>query len=395
MATARWIGRAQDIAPVLTITPGGTIGTETFTMVINEVEVTYTATGGDVVADVVDGLLAAWEVADDIYPEFAEADVADSTTTLTVTGTTIGVPITITSSATGSATCVTATSTAATGKNFWSNVDNWDGGAVPVSTDTVYIENSDVSILYGLDQNAVTLTSLVVEATYTGDIGLPDTNVSGYREYRDTHLAISATTVKIGTGDGSGSSRIRWNAGSNPTTCDLYRTSSGSGERAFEFLGTHADNVLHIHAEAEAGIAIEGGVASTIKTLTLNGGSLHVGDNVTLNGSGSTFDMLQGAAFFEDGTFLTIDQYGGDLTLQGDGSTATLNVYEGAACSYAQSAGVTGTATIYGALISATAEAKTIANCTLAPGGSIEGLESFTFTNGIQPHTTLRELSAG
>ena len=59
---------------------------------------------------------------------------------------------------------------------------------IPGSGDDVFLEDSDVSVLYGLDQSSVSLASLNIAANYTGELGLPRVNAEGsteYVEYRD------------------------------------------------------------------------------------------------------------------------------------------------------------------------------------------------------------------
>lgn len=385
MANTRWLGRAKDIAQITTATPGGTIGTETFTLTVNGKDVTYTAVGGDAVADVVDGLLAAWQAADDNNPEFADATATDSTTHLTLTSATDGVPFTVTGSATGAATLVVATTTAATGKNHWDNVDNWSAGAVPVSTDNVYIDHSSVSILYGLDQSAVTLTLLDIDSTYTGTIGLPKLNASNYVEYRDDYLKISATTVLIGKSQvGSGSSRIKLNVGANATTVEIFKTGSGAAEvPSFLLLGTHADNAVEIHS-GTLGVAIFGGEAATVKTFTQTGGETQFGAGTTLNGAGSTC-TLTGGKITSSGAMLTVDVRGNAVMRFIRAATVTtLTVRSGAICYY-ESSGTAVTVNVYGVVdASADITAKIFTNCTLFQNGRVlDPGNSLTVTNGF------------
>ena len=68
----------------------------------------------------------------------------------------------------------------------------------------MYITGTSTSILYGLSQSAVTLTLLQIDASFTGTIGNPNYNPSGYYEYRPTYLAIGATTTTIGENGGAG-----------------------------------------------------------------------------------------------------------------------------------------------------------------------------------------------
>src|SRR5581483_2527322 len=104
----------------------------------------------------------------------------------------------------------------------WNIGANWDTGAVPVLGDDIYIENSNVSILYGTDgastgvYSTFLMATLNIAASFTGQLGLADTNGSGssaYTEYRQRSLQLSAMLVNIGYGPGAGSSLIRLDTG--------------------------------------------------------------------------------------------------------------------------------------------------------------------------------------
>lgn len=391
MATRAWLGRAKAVAQITTATPGGTIGTETFTLTINGKAISYTAQGGDTVALVVDGLLAAWEAADDDFAEFADATPTDSTTTLTLTGAVAGVPFTVTGSATGSATLTVSTTTACTGPNYWTNTANWSGGAVPVNADDVIID-VPVSILYGLDQSAVTLASLVVGSSFTGDayIGLPRTNPAGYTEYRDQYLAIGATAVRIGVGDGNGSARIKIAFGSVQTSCEVRRASQGAETNvpAVLLTGTHASNAFDVQ-EASVGLAFYGGETATALTLRLAAAA-----QVTC-GEGATLGTITGEGSLSvNSSVTTLTQYDGEWRVNGAAAVTTFTQHGGVL--QHRSTGTFATSTIGGTLErSERAAAATMTTATLNPGGRIvDPAATLTFTNGVARGTRVRELSA-
>ncbi len=233
MSTVIWRGSSKPVADVWTVVVGGTIANgQIYTVTIGNRSIAYTAVVGSdnnaAVASALKALLAAATVANG-QGEFSEVTWTVSTTTITGTAKTAGVPITISSGATGTGTLVSTNTTVATGPNFWSEAANWSTGAVPVSTDTVYLQGSSVPILYGLGQSAVTLTALYADLTFTAAVGLPDYNANGYFEYRSRYLAISATTFNVGLGDsGGGSGMLRINLGSNASTINVYGTGTRS-----------------------------------------------------------------------------------------------------------------------------------------------------------------------
>jgi trimeric autotransporter adhesin len=392
MSTTRWLGRAKAVAQVETISIGGTVVIgDDFDVTINGKTITFTATAGTA-ANVVAGLVAAMN-ASDAPTEFAAVTWADATPDITGTADAEGVPFTV-SVATDSAagTIGTTTSTAATGPNHWDNAANWSGGAVPVNGDDVYVDNSAVSILYGLDQAAVTLDSLHVAASFTGGgtIGLPKTNASGYPEYRDDYLAISATVVILGAGSGTGSGRIKLNLGSNQAAIDVRTTGASAevGLPAVQLLGTHASNTLTV-ASGSVGVAIGGGEVSTLATVTVSASaSVRLGTGCTL-----TTVTTAGACEMEaSATTLTIN--GGTATVLGAAAITTLNINAGT-CDY-QSSGTVGTANVAGTLdASRDPTSRTFTTTNMKAGGTILDLhDSITFTNGIALDAAVNVVSA-
>ena len=172
MSTVYWTGKADAVSQQCTATPGGTIGTETFTLTVGGQSTTYTAQEGDTATEVAEGLRDAWNAS--THPYFTGVTATAATGVATLAADTAGVPFVVTGSATGSATLTVATPTASAGPDDWSTDANWSSGSKPAAGDTVVIENSDAPILWGLDQSAVTLTELRVMQSYTGKIGLPE-----------------------------------------------------------------------------------------------------------------------------------------------------------------------------------------------------------------------------
>lgn len=383
MADVRWKGGAPEIAQVNTITPANVNIGNTFTITINGKNVTVTATAATV-ANVTALLAAACEASD--YPEFGEVDWVDSTTLVTATAATPGVPFTQTSSATGgTATNTTATTTASSGPNYWSVASNWSGATVPVNSDVVYIENSDVSILYGLAQSAVTLTSLNVAASYTGAIGLAEVNRSGssnYLEYRDQYLAISATTMNVGSGDGDGATLLKINTGSVQTTINCRLTGQGSDSTAptFAWKGTHASSAVNLSG-GNFGASVYGGEAATIATLNVSGDStFYGGPGLTL----TTLNLAGGGAVLNSGA-TTVVQYDGLLVIY-SGAFTTLTV-DGGTCTY-NSTGTITTLNVGNAGVTQFANdlrTRTATNCNVYAGGSLlDDYSTVTFTNPLR-----------
>ncbi|PQO45870.1 hypothetical protein [Blastopirellula marina] len=178
-----------------------------------------------------------------------------------------------------------------TGPHHWDEPANWDQASVPASADDVRLENSSSDILYGLSQAAVTLASLEIRASYDGAIGLPDVHAAGFREYLPTHLAIGATSIRIGEGEGSGVGRCRLATGAAQTDIAIFRTDVPSGENGYavEWSGTHADNALSV-CKGAVGVAVRAGDAAVLDCLNVGFVSdreadalVYLGDNVAVS----------------------------------------------------------------------------------------------------------------
>lgn len=401
MATLRWKGGAAPVSQVTAYVFGGTwetsdivtctIGSKTFSVVGNSTTI----------STVVDAVVTAWNALSSTnYPEFAEITASRSSNSLVLTADTAGVPFTCTVATTetgggaadaqtiDSVTSSTGTdSTACQGPNFWSVAANWDGGTVPVNSDTVYIENSDVDIKYGLAQSAVTLTALHVLASYTGSIGLPERNTSGtanYAEYRSTYLAISATTVNIGDGDGQGSGRIKLNVGTAQCTLNVRNTSQGaeSNLEALLWKGTHASNEVNI-TKGSVGIAVYGGETATVSTLRVGYRDSQSSDSKVRCGSGVTHTTLSmsGGEVILGAGLTTITKTAGDLTVKSGNVTTWTD--DGGDSAYLGTGTVT-TLNLSNAKMDFGQDmrTRTVTNCNLYQGAEVhDPFGTVTFTN--------------
>lgn len=253
----------------------------------------------------------------------------------------------------------TTTTTANSGPNNWDVAANWSTNTVPVASDTVYIADSDVDILYGLDQSSVTLTALHIEQTFTGTIGLPRLNTDGtnsYYEYREQYLKIGATELFIGEKEGDGSERIKINLGSAQTT--VLITDSGDSPDGYTppilLLGTHASNVVNVN-RGFVGIGYYPTETATVATLrqafiddAVNDTTVYVGEDVTLTNvakSGGTLTLHTGTTTFEqtagettifDGAHTVLDILSGTLYYNSTGTLSAVNLSGDAVLSFNQ-----------------------------------------------------------
>ena len=275
------------------------------------------------------------------------------------------------------------------GPNHWDDTANWDTGALPVGGDTVYIQNLAVDILYGLDQNAVTLAAMYVDASFTGHIGLPD-YTGTYNEYRDKFLKISVTSLFIGQGQGSGSSLLKINVGSVATTCMVHATATPSEtglDAAFVLRGTSASNVLRVY-KGYVGVALGAGETSNLT------GGLYVsyesnvdGDAKVRCGSGVTLSGVNqtGGDLTINSNMGTVTKLAGTMTINGTATVTTLNLDGGPV--YDRSAGTITTLKIGDDGVfdaSQDSRAQTITNCTMEVGSALKDpFQRITFTNPI------------
>jgi hypothetical protein len=401
MATTRWLGRALATAQVDSIAVTGTwAAADTVTLTVNAKVITVTVGATVTTAavataikeaingDTITGDATRSEDGDNVT-EFTEFTAEVSSSTVTVTGATKGVPYTL---AVGYATAGNGeanltNTTAATGPWHWDNAANWSNAAVPVNSDDAIVENTDVPILYGLAQTAVTLTSLTINASFTGTIGLPSENAGGYEEYRATYLAIKATTVTIGGGEGQGSQRIRLDLSSAATTTHVRGMGSAADYPlpALLWKGTHADNVLTV-TRGTVGVALLAGETATLTTLRVGYYSSQSSDAAVTAGPGLTLTTLQ--------------QDGGSVTLNAGLTTATkengtLEVMSGNITTVTNREGAfhyrgTGTVTTLTCFPGATADfsrdmrARTVTTATLHEGSALlDPFGTVTFTNPI------------
>jgi len=317
MATNLWRGDAAATAQIDVITPASVAAGDTFSIAINGKTISFTTVAGTV-ADVCTGLAAA--LAASTIAEFQEiAWSTDGATIITGTASVPGVPFVQTSSASGgSATLSTSHVVASAGPKDWSTAANWSTGGVPASGDDVVFTNSANPCLYGLSQAGVALDSLTVDQTFTGTLGNPRNNPSGYLEYRPTYLAVGAASVTIGGGPGSGSGRIKIDTGTGQTTVNVFNSGSPAENNVKSILwkGTHADNVVNISKGSFAAAYLQG-ESATIAMLNQGYQTSQAGDTDVLLGAGCTL-----TAIVKTGGSLTVNS---DLATfsQGPGNAGT------------------------------------------------------------------------
>lgn len=391
MAVCNWLARALARAKLYTFTVGGTwVAGDTLTVTINGKSVTFTCTT-TTAASADSGILAAL-VASTITEFAAFAWTALTATTFTAAANTAGVDSTIAVSrvTSGSGTFAIATTTTATGPNFWNDTNNWDGAAVPITGDTANVNLSLGSVLHGLDQNGVTLASLNIYTTSqtSNTLGLPVINAAGYTEYLDQYLKISATVWVID----ANSPRVKVDFGANAFSGEVRQSGSAPDQPTPAVLlkGTSTSNVLDCNGTV--GFAYYYGEAGAAATIT-NGpnGTLALGSGVT---TATTITNL--GTIVTNGAFTTFYQSGGIATVNAAPGATTIDVSGGTL--QARMSGTTTNVLVGPGTLDATSDvtARTFTNTTIRPGGIINDLPNptITYTNKVTRASGVTALTA-
>lgn len=399
MASIRWRGGAVAVAQVTTYAFGGTWQADDLVRISVGSKKLDVVAASTVTNTVIDNVVTAWNAAlATDYPELAEATASRSSSNLVLTGDTAGVPFSITltplesdgsaadaQTIEGAGVATTGTvSTAATGAEDFDDPYNWSGSAAPAGGDTLTIENADDDILYSIDQNGITVAALNLPASFTGTLGLPETNAltaTGYPEYRQRSLKIGMTACNVGEGPGQGSGRVLLDAHNIQTTLNVRSTGSPleADVAPLQWKGTHASNVVNVFG-GEVGIAPLATDVATVATLRV-GGSARVrcgagctlttvsqdGGELTLNSAATTVTKARGTlTVLGTGAVTTLTSDDGDTVYSSSGTVTTLNVGGGRAD------------------FSQDMRPKVVTNCNLYAGGEIyDPFGVVTFTNGI------------
>lgn len=367
MATRKWLGTAKNVAQLDTVTAAGVwAANDTITLTIANIDFVVTIGSLTSTSQIATTLYQAFmgvSLSDttascsptiaqggaQAIPQFAEITASvpsGATSTVQFVGDTAGKPFTMTAAenTAGTGTASLANTTAATGKWSFDNADNWSGNAVPVDADTIVFDSGSIDCLYGLTP-AIQPTTFIKYKTYTGDIGLAETNTDDtakpYAEYRTKYLVFddnggATTTYHIEQGSGSGSSLVRINAGAGAVIWNSYGSGSRfiTGQPCALFLGTNAANVFNV-AQGDLGIAFFPDESSTAVALrvgdgTTSGATVVCGSGVTL--TSAIIDIAGGSLTLNSATTSSADtdiSGGGSLYCYGTGGHISIDVRDG------------------------------------------------------------------
>jgi len=397
-ADIHWTGNATAVAQVDTFTPATVEVDDVFTLTAtgydgSSVAITYTATAATA-ADVVDGLVAAWNAS--THALCTPITAADANDVMTLTADTAGDAFSVASTESDGGgndtqTFTRAATTASAGPKHWDSVGNWDTGALPggAASQDVYIENFSGDILYGLDQSGIanTLAALNISKTFTGKLG-----VNGATGQAGTYLDIKASAVNIGynyTGaTANGSGRIMIDTGSTASTITVFALASSaadSGKPCCRLLADSASTDILVMT-GKVGIGYEPGETTTIDDLTVGYSSASFSDTVVTVGSGVTVDAVSkrvGTLTLRSACTSLVNDSGAAY-LYGTGTVGTLTINSGTV--YSSTTGTITTANADGGTLDLTEllAARTITTLNIGNGGSLKYDPSMiTITNGI------------
>lgn len=370
MAKKRWLGIVAPVSQVSTLTVGGTITIgDVFTVVCGYSTVTATA-ASTVASEVATLLLAALKAGSG---EFQDAVWTAVSNVITGTGV-AGVYFVVTSSATGTSTLVTANVTAATGPNFANVAGNWSGASLPTTGDEVYIEAGTPPILWGMTSNTDLFAKTVIESGVQ-QVGLPEINVKGFREYRQQWLSINTTLLEVGNGglETNGLVKIDLKA----TGTSVLARSTGTGQ------SNQPEPPLQLIGASAGTAVIEAGVVGIAERVTDAAGytTITVGAQATVR-CGITC------------THTTINSYGNvsiensctNLNCKGGtaiaaGQVTNLDVVGQGTCLYKSASTIAAATVGPGTLAAGDSRARTVTSLTVRANGALRDTQQ-TFTVG-------------
>lgn len=243
----------------------------------------------------------------------------------------------------------------------WGIAGNWSGAAVPIASDTVWLDQrATKAIDAGLNQSAVTLAALYVAMGLTQTVGTAT-----------APLQIGLTTwyfgVKTGTSTGTGTGRFYIDLGTVASTGYILNTAGNGSDPGLEPLRVKCNSAstkLYF-------IGGKAGIATTLPGETSTLSEFDVAGNATVNaGAGLTWTTIRQASassavsIASGGT--TYNQMSGNMTAFGIGAITNLTV--GGLCKMNLRA----------------ASGATSTNVIILPGGTLDCSDlpsNITFTN--------------
>ena len=384
---------------------------------MNGKTVTYTSVSGDTAALAATGLFNLLNVATGIAPEFLEITWTNpSDGVLLATATVPGTPFAnvpgtdkglVFSTGNGLAGGITTTDPVANASpSDVNDAQNWlrftppapGVRQLPQIGDDVEVRNSSIPMLWNLDQLATTRFN-----TYTrwqdmvGDIGLPENNPNGYKEWRATYFKFSGPSGSVPSGGlvmilgqgqtGSGPSRERYDAGSQSVTLTILAAGPPTDEYGVRFLGVHTANTFKLLGNVSLGIAMLPGEIANLASCSLDGNArLGIGFGVTWTAA-STLTILSGEAALSSAPATLTISNGARVIVQKDELTwATVTAQGGSTMTWLAGGTITTLTMTTGSTLDKSQDLRslTITNATIDGDTCIvdDPLNAIVWTNG-------------
>lgn len=328
--TTYWTPNQATVAQIETYTFSAPSGVGNwYTATINGKTITYISILGDTAATAATGLYNLLNQSTNVAPELTEIAFSNpSSGVMTATAKTPGTPFAnvpgtslglVLSTGNG---LVNGIATVHTQNNLspsdvndpqnWlrvnlSNIPPSNTRSLPQNGDDVVVSNTDVPLLWNLDQlAAVQFNTYTRWQSFTTTIGLPENNPNGYSEWRATYfkfvgpqgsIPAGGLQMVLGQGNtGSGPTRERYNVGSQQVTLTVLAAGSPDDDYSVRFLGVHTNNTFTLLGGVSLGVAMLSGEVATLNSSVVDGGGvLGIGQGVTWS-SGSTLTMYGGSA---------------------------------------------------------------------------------------------------
>ena len=400
-----------------TFTAPNSVG-NTYTATLNGKSVTYTSVTGDTAALAATGLFLLLNVSESIAAEFTEIDWTNpSDGQLVATARTAGTPFAnvpgtsrglVLSTGNGLAGGISALSTTPNASpSDVNDPENWlrvdlattppnETRALPQDNDDMVIANSDVPLLWNLDQlAAIELNSYQRWQSFEAVIGLPIRNVGGYDEWRATHFKFvgpqgsvpaGGLTMILGLGEGAGPSLEQYDLGSQKVSLQVLATGAPATGAAVRFLGVHTDNTITASGGATIDVASAPGQVASIDDCTIaDGAQIEFGADVTWT-AGAILKLFSADAILSSAPPEIQGNSGSQITIKEDGLTYPSVTVQGECTLQMNAGGTITTLTMsVGCTLdkSADSRALTITDHTI-DGDScliIDPFNSITFTN--------------
>lgn len=327
MSTRFWLGRVSPRAQVVTITVTGYDASTTYIVTIGVNRISVLGSGGTTTT-VATALTTALQ--DTQYQEFQEISWESSGAVITGTANTAGVPFTAVSSISGGAGTIGAVTTTVTNTspNDIGDANNWSSATLPVTGDSIVVENGSAAMKWRLDTFAAAdIASWITRASFTAPTALPTVNENGYVEYRPTTISLQTCTVlyleqaaNLGVGD------QKFNVGANACALTVIGQGTGSiGEEVLWFAGTSTSNTIESDGGSIAIAALDSDTAGLTTLNATNQSTIRSGIGTTFTTAtakltNSTFDVRTAIAT------LTVDGAGSSLTCWGTMTVTTLSL---------------------------------------------------------------------